>query len=64
MGLFCNYFENKSKWLREFDLKGIKIAEKKEIPEESKGKGWQIIAIFSLIMSIIFIVLLIFKKGD
>ena len=64
LGLFCNYFENKSKWLREFDLKGIKIAEKKEIPEESKGKGWQIIAIFSLIMSIIFIVLLIFIRKN
>ena len=62
--LFCNYFENKSKWLREIDLKSIKISEKKEIPLKNKEKDSKIIAIISLIMAIIFIVLLIFIRKN
>ena len=58
LGIFCNYFEEKSIWLKEFDLKSVKNVEKTEILGEKDEKSNKIIAIITVFIAIISIILL------
>ncbi|MBP5451395.1 MAG: Gx transporter family protein [Treponema sp.] len=64
LGLFCNYFEQKSKWLQKIDLKSIKSSEILEIPAEIGKNRNNIIAIFTIIIAIIFLILLLSIRNN
>lgn len=58
LGIFCNYFEENSKWLKEFDLNNVKNMKKMEILGERDEKSNKFIAIFYIIIAIISVVIL------
>ena len=58
LGIFCNYFEEKSIWLKKFDLNSVKIIQKTEISGERDEKTNKIIAILNIVIAIISIIIL------
>ena len=58
LGIFCNYFEEKSIWLKKFDLISVKIIQKTEISGERDEKTKKIIAILKIVIAIISIIIL------
>ena len=64
LGLFCNYFEEKSKWFQEFDLKSIKTDINLKIPAEIGKKMSNIMAIITIIIAIISFVLLLIIRNN